>query len=221
LPLVGKASRKKNSAESVRVSTVKNPDQSRSWFLPVMVAITLLGAIAVGALAMSRESNTGVRPEALTDHWHAAYGIYVCDSFQAPILDQTDPEGIHTHADGVIHIHPFRGTAAGNNATVDAFFRATGGEVNDEGYFPGPAVGAEAVIESEGCNGEPATWQLAYWDNAILAEGGAEPDTVIIEDIANFKFRGDIAAMTLALVPEGVEIPAPPTIPSLSNLTDI
>jgi len=186
-----------------------------------MVAVTLLGAIVVGAVAMTRESNTGVRPEALVDHWHAAYGVYVCDSFQAPILDQTDPEGIHTHADGVIHIHPFRSTAAGTNATVDAFFRATGGEVTDDGYTPGPSANADPVVESDGCNGEPATWQLAYWDNAILAESGAAPDTVITANIADFKFRGDIAAMTLALVPEGAEIPAPPTIPSLSNLTDI
>jgi hypothetical protein len=218
---VGKASRNKNSPDSVRVTTVKNPDQGRSWFLPVMVAVTLLGAILVGVLAMSRETNTGIRPEALTDHWHAAYGIYVCDSFQEPILDQTDPEGIHTHGDGVIHIHPFSGTASGNNATVDAFFRATGGEVTDDGYTPGPGAGGEAVAEADGCNGEPATWQIAYWDNAISAESGSEPDVIVTTDLANFKFRGDIAAITLALVPEGAEIPAPPTIPSLSNLTDI
>lgn len=186
-----------------------------------MVAITVLGAVAVGALALNRETNNGVRPEALTDHWHAAYGINVCGEWDAPILDDTDPEGIHTHADGVIHIHPFRTSAAGANATVDAFFRATEGEFNDDGYTPGPGVGGTTVVEADGCNGEPAVWQVAYWDNALLAESGAEPDTVITTDLGDFKFRGDIAAITFALLPEGEEIPPPPSIGQLSQLTDI
>lgn len=218
---MGKASRKQNKADSIKVTTVKNPDQGRSWFLPVMVAITVLGAAAVGALALSRETNTGVRPEALNDHWHAAYGVNVCGEWQDIILDSTDPEGIHTHSDGVIHIHPFRVSAAGNNATVDAFFRATDSELNDDGYTPGPGIPAAPVVEADGCNGEPATWQIAYWDNALLAENGAEPDTIASVDLANFRFRGDIAAITFALLPEGEEIPAPPTIGQLSQLTDI
>lgn len=217
---MGKASRNKNSSDSVKVSKVQNPDQGRSWFLPVMAAVTLLGAGAVTLLAMNRESNADVRP-LLSDHWHAAYGVYVCDSFQDPILDTTDPEGVHTHDDGIIHIHPFRTTASGNNATVDAFFRATGSELTDDGLTPGPNLRGDAVVESDGCNGEPATWQIAYWDNAILAEGGSEPDTILSTDLANFRFRGDVSAITFALVPEGAKIPPPPSIPGLSNLTDI
>jgi hypothetical protein len=220
LPAVGKASRNKKSSDSVKVTKVQNPDQGRSWFLPVMVVVTLLGAVAVGLLAMNRESNADVRP-LLSDHWHAAYGIYVCDSFQDPIQDISDPEGVHTHADGIIHIHPFRTTASGNNATVDAFFRATASVLDDDGLTPGPGVGGAPIVEADGCNGEPATWQIAYWDNAILAEGGAAPDTVLTTDLADFRFRGDVAAITFALVPEGAEIPPPPSIPGLSNLTDI
>lgn len=221
---MGKSSRNKNNknnADSVKVSTVKNPDQGRSWFLPVMVAITVLGAVAIGALALGRESTRGERPEALTDHWHAAYGINVCGEWQDIILNTADPEGIHTHSDGVIHIHPFRTSAAGSNATVDAFFRATGGELNDDGYTPGPGVAGAPVVESDGCGGEAATWQIAYWDNALLAEGGAEPDTITSTDLADFRFQGDIAAITFALLPEGEEIPPPPTIGQLSQLTDI
>ena len=186
-----------------------------------MVAITVLGAAAVGALALSRESTRGERPEALTDHWHAAYGVNVCGEWQPVILDTTDPEGIHTHSDGVIHIHPFRTSASGSNATVDAFFRATGGVLDDDGYTPGPGVVGDTVVEANGCNGEPATWQIAYWDNALLAEGGAEPDTIASTDLADFRFRGDVSAITFALLPEGEEIPAPPTIPQLGQLTDI
>ena len=217
---VGKASRKKNNPDGVKVTKVANPDQGRSWFLPVMVAVTLIGAGAVAMLAVSRESAVGERPFT-SDHWHAAYGINVCGEWQDPILDTADPEGNHTHADGVIHIHPFRVSAAGENATVDSFFRATNSVLNDEGYQPGPTIPADAVVAADGCNGEPAVWQIAYWDNAIIAEGGAEPDQIVTEDLADFRFRGDIAAITFALLPAGEDVPAPPTIPQLSNLTDI
>lgn len=218
---VGKASRKKNQSDAVKVTTVQNPDQGRSWFLPVTVAIMLVGVGLVGFLAATRESNNGVRPEALVDHWHAAYGFYICGEWLPPILDQTDPEGIHTHADGVIHVHPFASSAAGANATVDAFMRATGGVLDDNGYNPGPRVGGDPIVEADGCGGEPATWQIAYWDNALLAENGAEPDDLVSTDLADFRFRGDVAAITFALVPDGEAVPAPPTIPQLSQLTDI
>ena len=46
-------------------------------------------------------------PVANVDHWHTAYGIYICDTFLDPLQVQTDPDGIHSHADGVIHIHPY------------------------------------------------------------------------------------------------------------------
>lgn len=218
---VGKASRNKRTSEDVKVSTVMNPDQGRSWFLPITAVIVVIGAGLVGLLAANRESNNGVRPEALTDHWHAAYGMYVCGEWLPPIVDQSDPEGIHTHADGVIHVHPFASSAAGANATVDAFFRAAGGVLDDDGYTPGPAVGGDPVVEADGCDGEPATWQIAYWENAILAESGSAPDEVVSTDLADFRFRGDVAAITFALVRDGETIPAPPSIPQLSQLTDI
>ena len=217
---MGKASRNKNKPDAVKVTKVANPDQGRSWFLPVMVAVTLIGAGAVGLLAVNRDSNSGERP-LTSDHWHAAYGINVCGEWQDPILDTADPEGIHTHSDGVIHIHPFRTTAAGQNATVDAFFRATGSVLNDFGYQPGPNIPAADVLAADGCGGEPAVWQIAYWDNAIIAEGGAEPDQIITENLADFRFEGDIAAITFALLPVGEDVPPPPTIPQLSQLTDI
>ena len=41
------------------------------------------------------------------DHWHAAYGVYICDQFVTDVADkgQDDPLGIHTHDDGA-HPHP-------------------------------------------------------------------------------------------------------------------
>ena len=44
------------------------------------------------------------------DHWHAAYGIYICDQFlPTKSVGVTPRPGRHPHPrDGVIHIHPFQ-----------------------------------------------------------------------------------------------------------------
>jgi len=58
------------------------------------------------------------------DHWHAAYAIYVCDEFLDPFVSEHDPNGIHSHADGLIHIHPFNSAAQDSGATFATFLDA-------------------------------------------------------------------------------------------------
>src|SRR4051794_28699673 len=56
------------------------------------------------------------------DHWHVAYGMYVCDHFLPPVTDAGDDKnGIHTHGDGVIHTHPFNAASSGSNARLKVF----------------------------------------------------------------------------------------------------
>ena len=66
---------------------------------------------------------TPTPPVANQDHWHAAYGVYLCDDFAPPITDERDPKGIHTHGDGIIHIHPFVRSSPGKNATLEGVRR--------------------------------------------------------------------------------------------------
>ena len=73
----------------------------------------------------------GLHHPAVGDHWHAAYGIYVCDHFLTPIQNITDVDGIHTHGDGLIHVHPFSSKTAGANATLAAFATAAGMTLTD------------------------------------------------------------------------------------------
>ena len=64
------------------------------------------------------------------DHWHAAYEVNICGEAQPPI--QTFPGGVHTHADGFIHIHPFTEEEEGLGATLSKFFEYAGGELTNE-----------------------------------------------------------------------------------------
>ena len=66
----------------------------------------------------------------LWEHWHSAIGIYVCDRWVSNLSDRgPDALGIHTHDDGLIHIHPFLAGATGKAATLGKFFDQVGMEV--------------------------------------------------------------------------------------------
>ncbi len=147
------------------------------------------------------------------EHWHAAYGIFICEDFVDPIQDQSDPEGIHTHGDGVIHIHPFGESAAGANATLGKFFEAMRIELTDDGLFS-DAGSLEAGLD---CDGVPAELSVARWTLSTLDQ----PPTIVETGIADVRFTEDLEIYTLAFAPAGTEIPLPPSIASLGSLTDV
>ncbi len=58
------------------------------------------------------------------DHWHAAYEVVICGRQQPPLA--YSPGNIHTHGDGLIHIHPTTPEEAGRNANLGRFFANSG-----------------------------------------------------------------------------------------------
>ncbi len=203
---MSKESRRENRRN--RDDLIAPPDQSgNTWFIAVVVLIMLAGGAVVAIFASQRESVIGIAPEAGIDHWHDAYLIHACGT-DLPASTNTDgPDGIHTHGAGLIHIHPANPQAAGPNAELGVFFEAMGAELTDDGYVPGPGEVQTSLLESEGCDGEDAVLQLAYWENAWTTE---EPE-IITENLADFRFDNQSGgALTLALLPEGAEIPMPP-----------
>jgi len=79
------------------------------------IAIVLVAALGLVLIFYARNENqasAATAPIANQDHWHAAYGVYICDKFidsfqHGADPNAADPLGIHSHGDGVIHIHPF------------------------------------------------------------------------------------------------------------------
>lgn len=205
-------------AENRRNKKPGPPSQQRSWFLPAVVLVVALGVAAVLALALTRESDPTAAAPAVGDHWHLAYGVYDCGTYLPPSTNPNDPLGIHTHADGLIHVHPFRTRAAGDRARLDLFIEAIGAELSDDRYVPGPGEPEGRVLdEADGCNGEPSELVLGYWPDATQ-ESEME---FIRQDFGNFRFDTDGAAVAIALVPEGTtEIPRPPFLNELQNPSD-
>ena len=184
------------------------------------VATAALAAAAVVALAGTAACADEADPEvadeaaapgpAVGDHWHAAYGVYVCDDLLPPEPESEDPTGIHTHGDGVVHIHPFVEQASGADATFGVFLRGTEVEVGDGEL----TAGGETWSDGDDCGGEPGTVQVARWEDATA--GGAPDDVQAGAD--GLRFREDGEAYTIAFVPEGAEIPVPPTAEQLAEL---
>jgi hypothetical protein len=174
-------------------------------------AIALVVVLGVAGIVLSRaeyrqELAAGAddsAPVANQDHWHAAYGIYACDEFLPALTDERDPKGIHSHGDGIIHIHPFVRSAAGRNATLAVFADATGLELSDSRIkVPG---GDTYKAGDTKCNGKDAIVQVKV------------NEKVITTDVDKFKLNnGDL--VTIAFAPKGAELPPPPSAADLARL---
>ena len=88
--------------------TVRSRKRSRSRFrlrlpswLPIAAIVVVIVAVLGVFLAFAR--GTSAQPS-IGDHIHAALDIYVCGQ-QEPNLPIFEA-GVHTHGDGLIHIHP-------------------------------------------------------------------------------------------------------------------
>ena len=180
------------------------------WYL-VMGVVVVLGSLGIG---FSREQRrdalaTGAQnepPLVNQDHWHAAYGVYLCNEFVPPIQDQRDPKGIHTHADGIIHIHPFSRSAAGRNAVLSVFADAAGLKLSDDEIkVPGGKSFSEGKTK---CDGKDGIVQVRV------------NDEVITSNVGDIRLT-DRARITIAFAPEGAELSDPPSVPGLDNLTDV
>lgn len=235
---MGKASSAKKVARAARAGGSRRPGQRRQLGFPLLIAgVVIAGVLLVFVARDSREVNAAPRSQANeeSDHWHAALGIYQCDAFVfdgttegGPFLTDLldDPLGIHTHQDGVIHIHPFTDAAGGRNARMSIFFDDVGLQVSDSSIeFPDGTVWDEGETTCT-VDGEEVPGQivLARWNSAQDAADGQRPSDIFTEDFGDVRFRNDLEYYTLAFLPEGEidTVPVrPDVIADLSNLDDV
>lgn len=211
---MGKASSAKKVAKVARTSGGPVREQTKLGFPAAVFAIVVLGVLLV-VWARDDRNSAVATPPTLADHWHAAYGIFVCDAFLPSLTDVgPDTTGLHTHDDGVAHIHPFSNASTGDRATWAKYGEVVGLQF-DGNSFTMP----DATTYSDGydCGGEPATVAMYRWP---ADDPDAEP-VIITDDIGGIRFDEDRLAFTLAVVPEGTEVPRPESIPTLDNLSDV
>ncbi len=212
---MGKASSSKKVARAARAGGRSAQGPKRQLGYPIAVAAILVVGVIVVMFARGTSSTAAAESPTVADHWHAAYGIYVCDAFLPNLTDQvTDTTGLHTHGDGVAHIHPFSGAAAGANATLAKWGETTGVTFSSDGF----TVNGTTYQDGHDCNGQPATVSLHVWP---ADDKSATPRVIDAADIGKFRFDQDRLSLTLAVVPEGTDVPRPASEPELDQLSDV
>jgi hypothetical protein len=152
------------------------------------------------------------------DHWHAALGFDICGTFAPNVPDSgTDPLGIHTHGDGVVHIHPFSALSSGKRATLQIFFDTTNVKVtSSEIKLPTDNVTHKNGQHCDAGTVGTATVQTKVWDTRDPADQGR-----IVPGNPSDIHPKDGMLITIAFVPAGTDIPRPPSADQLDKLSDL
>jgi hypothetical protein len=195
---MGKSSRTKRRAS---VRSARRSRGNLGWY----ILATVIVVAGVVMIAVNRTSSADAAPLVNKDHWHAAIGVNVCGEWlpNAPTFE--DAEGIHTHGDGLIHIHPFLSRAAGKNATVGLYFKLGGWKASQDSFT---VWDGKTHKTGDKCGGKPATvrWEL-----------NGKPQSGSITDYN--PQNGDVIA--LALLPKGEKIGTPPSSSELAAPSDL
>ena len=152
----------------------------------VVPSALILALVAILAAAVL-ETSGSTGPPSTGDHWHAQYLFIVCDEVQenAPTWEGV---GVHTHGDGLIHIHPFAADEEGRGARLVKWFEYGGGTLTDDEVrlpgdettyqngdeCPGGEEGIVQVFVTSAATGEEE--QLEDWSEYIPQDG----DVVVI-----------------------------------------
>lgn len=210
---MGKASSAKKIARAERVGATSGPRDRRALGYPFLVGLIIV--LGLGLVVFARATRDAEVTPTLQDHWHAAYGVWDCvsDSFLPPFQSEYDPEGIHSHQDGVIHIHPFTSSVTGKLARISVFLTAMGAEITDDSLT---LPGGQTLESGVDCGGEEAVLQILRWEDAF--EGG-EPSQIVIENLSDVRFLKNLEAFTIARAPLGASIPIPDRVETLEGVT--
>jgi len=183
-----------------------------------MAAVVVLGTAGIVYSRDQRQLDNS-RPLAAAagkagDHWHAATGFYVCDAFAANPPDTgQDPLGIHSHGDGVVHIHPFSAQSSGQRANLSIFFNSTNLKVTSSKV---QVPGADARSNGDKCGDKTAQVRTKVWDSRDPADQGR----IVTGNPADIR-PTDGMLITVAFEPDGADIPRPPSAGQLDKLTDV
>jgi len=156
--------------------------QGGTLFPAVVTLVIVLGLSLVVYARQSQPSVDASGAPLQSDHWHHAYGFYLCDTwFQlegdaeqqgTDNFTQYARTGVHSHDDGLIHWHPFTSAAVGSNARLGVFLDTYGVELsNDKIEFPESQ--REALV-NQLSSAEPPRSELLERDDLLVWEDGDE-----------------------------------------------
>ncbi len=145
-----------------------------------------VAAIAPGGSHSALVASTlpAVGPVPTSSHWHAAYVVRVCDDVLPPFESDNDPLGVHSHGDGLMHVHPFFEESGYENARMSLFADAMGFEVSDgELTLPGGGTWRDGDL----CNGVPGRVFVDRW----ASPASQSPAERLVHGLDQLRYHAD------------------------------
>jgi len=218
---MGKASSNKKVARAASTGGGRTARGARPWgWYGAMAVVVLLGSLVIVTSRNDRQAASNPlksakpRPPSLPgqkqfggDHWHAALGIYACGEFLPNVQSDKDPRGIHTHGDGVMHIHPFTKASSGRNATFGVYADTVGIKVSGSHV---QVPGGKNYRNGDTCpDGKKGSMKVFL--NGDEQQG----------DPKKIRMR-DRDKLVIAFATPGADVPKdPPSASELDNLNDV
>ena len=206
---------------------------------PIAVAlVVVLGLLLIVYGRQSRPTDGSGVPRVndgsnIDAHWHAAFGIYACDTFQPKItgtLEETGIDssgsqvflndkfkilGIHGHGDGIVHYHPASTKSSGNRAKLGVFLDSYNIKLNDtELVMPADQGGGKWSTKDFKCDGKNTQLTVRVWDH--YNDTATFHD--VVTDFNNIRITNDGMVFVVAFVPKGADIPQPDWASQLPTL---
>lgn len=214
---MGKASSSKKIRRVQQAGVSRAPGQRRNLAYPALIAAIVVVGVVLVVLARDSRQATATEAPTTRDHWHAAYATNICGVAQGNPADVgPDRLGIHTHQDGLIHIHPFTASATGTNATFAKFAQSIGLTVS-----PDSMKLADGTTKTNGqkCDGKKAEVALYVWPPQ--ANDKTEPKRVTGDAINDVRFAEDGQAYVLSFNPPDWKPKLPASMSELANPSDV
>jgi hypothetical protein len=217
---MGKASSSKKVARAARAGGRVSSGQPRSLLFPgVLALIVVLGVSLVVYARNDRNKDDIDGTPQLSDHIHQAFGVNVCGEWKTDIPEFESPVGIHTHGDGVLHVHPFSQLGVGSNATLGRFIDDASGDggldlslSDSKLVYLGETI-EEGTTKCEGVT-DPVL-RLAYWEDV---EDEASVPEVTTGDFTSRRLSNNGAGITIFYGDADADIPKPPAGSNLAAL---
>jgi hypothetical protein len=200
---------------------------SRGWIIAT-IAIAVVGTLLVVLSYNDRQNEAAVGPIANKDHWHAYLGVNLCGTW-APAVPQFEgrdgsmtpnPQaGIHSHADFLIHDHPYASDESGNKATLGRYLSYAQSHVTaDSIKLWSNWVPNTDYTNGDKCKGSGKPGEL-QWKVGKLGEPW--PTKAMTGNPADHKIEnGEIIA--LYFVPKGTALDQPPgSDEALKSINDL
>ena len=226
-------------------SKYRKPKRKRGgsfgWNVTIAVVI-IVGVVSVFLVRGGGNSAGSGAPRAADananvagDHWHTALDVNICGEWLDPTPkfekpygnpNQVANTGIHSHADGLIHTHPFVVGEEGNNATLGKFFDYGGWSVSSDSIDLGGSNAAHT--QWKGPKSAPTKTSWSNGDTCPFGQYKGKPGQITwavdgktrTGNPSDYHMK-DGETLAVYFLPKGADMPFPPSAcTSFSKISD-